>query len=112
MISTEPAIAGASASFNLLRGMTAASDMDGLPGQREIQVERRPLAGATLHANLARVFLDDAVGDGKPEHEDEALAFLRGSLGREEWIVIADNLLGRDYDSRVESRHRHAIAVR
>ena len=43
--------------------MTAASDIDGLPGQREIQIERRPLAGTALHANLAGVFLDDSVGD-------------------------------------------------
>ena len=56
--------------------MTAASDIDGLPGQRKIQVERRPLAGAALHANLARVFLDDSVGNRQAQPGTALLAFL------------------------------------
>jgi len=65
------ALSGCVRSGVLRRGIvvtsdTAAnSDMDGLPRryQWKIQGEGSAFARTALHANVARVFLDDAVGD-------------------------------------------------
>jgi hypothetical protein len=63
MISTEPA-AGSDVSVEFCRTMTAASDIDSLPGQWKIEVERSAFATPALHANFAGMFLNDAVGHG------------------------------------------------
>src|SRR6202158_2668816 len=67
----------------------AKSDMDCLPDQREIQGEGGAFARAALHADIARVFLDDAVGDRKSKACAAILAFRRRRLGSEERIVDA-----------------------
>ena len=78
------------------REITAASDMHCLPAQGKIKSECCARAGLALHANLAGVLLDDAVGDGEAQAGAAALAFLRRGLGGEERIVDALNVLRRD----------------
>src|SRR6476660_184385 len=103
MMRTDPDIARESKSLNLC-GITAASDIDGLPGQRKIQVKRRPLAGTALHANLARVFLDNSVRNRQAESGTPLLACLRCSFRSKEWVVDACDMFGRNAAARV----RHA----
>src|SRR6478736_10361959 len=111
MMRTEPAIARDSKSF-ILRGNTAASDIDGLPGQRKIQMKRRSLAGATLHANLARVFLDDSVRNRQAQPGTSLLACLRCSFRGEERIVDPRNVFGRNATSSISDADADARAVR
>src|ERR1700676_2776226 len=73
----------------------AKSDMDCLPDQRESQGEGGAFARAALHADIARVFLDDAVGDRKSKTRPAILALLGRRLGREKWIVDGLNVLLR-----------------
>src|SRR3984893_7676719 len=70
----------------------AKSDMDCLPDQREIQGEGGAFARAALHADIARVFLDDAVGDRKSKTGAAILSLLGRRLGREKWIVDKLNM--------------------
>src|ERR1700722_12280770 len=88
----------------LRRGMVvisdiANSDMDGLPRrcryQGEIQGEGGAFARAALHADVPRVFLDDAVGDRKSKAGAAALALRRRRLGSEKWIVDSLNVFLR-----------------
>ena len=65
----------------------------------------------TLHANLARMFLNDAVGDGKAEAGTAGLAFARRGLGGEEGIVDALDVLGGNARSGVRNAHANAVAV-
>src|SRR5208282_6447185 len=67
----------------------ATSDMDSLPGryQWKIQGEGGAFARAALHADITRVFLDDAVGDGEPKSGAAVLAIRRRRLGGEERVV-------------------------
>src|SRR5580698_795684 len=114
MMTTVPARPGVP--FNKERGMTAVSDIfglgrDGLPAQGEIQSEGGSGAGMTLHANLAGVFLDDAISDRKAQAGAAGLAFARGSLGGKKRIVNALNILGRDAGSGVGHAHADALAV-
>src|SRR6266851_1826734 len=74
----------------------AKSDMDCLPDQREIQGEGGAFARAALHADVARVFLDDAVSDRKSKTGPAILPLLGRRLGSEKWIVDALNILLRN----------------
>src|SRR5215470_5051093 len=78
------------------RGMTAASDIDRLSQQREIEVERRALVGSALDANLARMLLDDAVSNRKAKTSAAFLAILGHVLGCKERIVNSLNVLLRN----------------
>src|SRR5271169_6750074 len=114
MMSTAPARPGVP--FNRLREMTAASDIfclrrNSLPAQGKIQGESRSGPGLALHTNLAGMFLDDAVGDGKTEAGAAGLAFARRSLGGEEGIVNALNVLGSNARSGVGHADADALAV-
>src|ERR1700733_209435 len=112
MMSTAPARPGVP--FNKLREITAVSDifrlrMNCLPAQGEIQSEGGPGAGLALYSDLSRVFLDDAVGDGKAEPCAASLALTRRSLGGEEGIVNALDVLGRDASAGVGNADAHAF---
>src|ERR1019366_2285132 len=109
MMSTAPASPGVP--FNSVRGMTAVSDMHCLPAQGKIQRKRRSCTRLALHANLARMFLDDAVGDRKAETSAAGLALARRSLGSKERIVNAWDVLGRNARSGVGHAYAHALAV-
>src|ERR1700691_6247733 len=84
----------------------ASSDMDCLPDQRKIEGEGGAFARAALHADIARVFLDDAVGDRKPKTGAATLAFRGRSLGSEKRVVDAVNIFLRNTGAGV--RHAHA----
>src|SRR5215468_10110299 len=111
MMRTDPAIARESKSF-ILRGKTAASDIDGLPGQRKIQVERSPLAGTTLHANLARVLLDDPVCNRQAQPGTALLACLRCSFCGEERIVDPRDVFRGYPAARIRNADAHTRTVR
>src|SRR5260370_6519984 len=112
MMSTAPARPGdPGVPFNSEREITAVSDMERLPAQGEVESESCAGAGMTLHANLAGVFLDDAVGDGKTEAGAAGLAFARRGLGGEEGIVDALDVLGSNARSGVGHAHTDAVAV-
>src|SRR5208282_3384220 len=91
----------------------ATSDMDCLPRryQWKIQGEGGAFARAALHADVARVFLDDAVGDRKPKTGAATLAFRRSRLGREEWIVDAVDVFLRNARACVGDAHADKFAV-
>src|ERR1700756_3298282 len=91
--------------------MTAASDMHCLPAQGKIESDRGARAGVALDANLARMFLDDAVGDGKPKPRATGLAFFRDGLGREERIVYPLNVLRRNARPGVAYAHADHFTI-
>src|SRR5262249_57808281 len=103
IISTAPA--DGTDSVILGREITAASDIDSLPCQREIQVERCSFARPTFHSNLARVFLDDAVGNGEAQPGSPVLPFPRCILGREKRIVDTVDVFVSDAAPRVRDAY-------
>src|SRR3981081_4648464 len=107
MINTEPAD-GSDTSPGLCRTITAASDIDSLPGQREIAVEGSAFAGAALHPNLPSLLLHAPVGHGQSESCTSRLAFARRCLGRKEWIVNPVNVLLRNTAARIGNHHPDA----
>src|SRR5215467_1136634 len=109
MINTAPA--DGMGSLILGREITAASDIDSLPCQREIQVERCSFAGPAFHSNLARVLLDDAVGNGEAKPSSPVLAFPRCILSREKRIVDTVDVLGSNAAPRVGNAYRNAGAI-
>src|SRR5258708_23539245 len=111
MMSTAPARPGDPVPFNSEREITALSDMERLPAQGEVESESCAGAGMTLHANLAGMFLDDAVGDRKTEAGAAGLAFARRGLGGEEGVVDALDVLGSNARSGVGYAHTDAVAV-
>src|SRR5580698_4324089 len=92
MINTEPADERVSFTG---REITAASDIDCLPGKRKIEIEPRAFARAALHSNLSRMFLDDAVTHRQTQPCAPWLAFAR-CLGGEEGVVNAMDVLLRN----------------
>src|SRR6202035_5715207 len=111
MINTEPAD-GSDTSPGLCRTITAASDSDSLPGQREIEVEGSAFPMAAFHSNLSRMLLNNAVGHGQTESCTSRLAFARRRLGRKEWIVNPVNVLLRNTAARIGDHHPDAVAIR
>src|SRR5208282_4175605 len=91
----------------------ATSDMDCLPRryQWKIQGEGGAFARAALHADIARVFLDDAVGDRKSKTGAPILAFRGRRLGREKWVVNAMNVFLRNARSGVGDARADKFAV-
>src|SRR3974390_3716945 len=108
-MSTEPA--GDGFPFTLPRGMTAASDMDCLPAQGEVESEGRAATGIAFDPNLPGVFLNNAVGHRETESCASVLAFLGGRLGGEERIVDAMNVFGRNAGPGVGAAYTHEVAV-
>src|SRR5580700_6197450 len=102
--------------FIRVREITAASDIfglggDSLPAQGEIEGESGSLSGMALHTNLASMFLDDAVGDGKAEAGAAGLTFARRSFSGKERIVNALNVLGGNAAPGVGHAHANALTV-
>src|SRR5436190_5953509 len=93
------------------RGMTAASDIDRLSHEREIQIERGAFFRGTLHANLAGMLLDDPVGHRQTETGAPFLTILRCSFGGEERIVNALNVLLCDSATGIRNHYAHAVAI-
>src|SRR5579864_550875 len=109
----EPDIGVNSASLNLLRGMTAAaSDIDGLPGQRKIQIKRGSFSRAAFHADLAGMFLDNAVGHREPQSGSALLTCFRSGLRGEERIVNSRDMLRGNAAAGVGYAYRHSGAIR
>src|SRR6266851_8385048 len=90
---------------------TASSDMDDLSDQRKIQGEGGAFARAALHADIARVFLNDAVGDRKSKTGAAILALRGRRLGGEKWIVDALNVFLRNARAGVGDAHADEFAV-
>src|SRR5271168_3553798 len=126
MMRIRPALGEAFSVGMLRRGTvatseTANSDMDGLLGgcryrcrcryQRKIQGEGCAFAWAALHADVASVFLDDAVSDGKAKTGAATLAFGRRVLGREEGIVDALNVFLGDAGAGVRDANTDKFSV-
>src|SRR3954470_24175340 len=76
--------------------MTAASDIDRLSYHREIDVKSGALLGGTFDANLARMLLNNSVGDRKAKASSTFLSFRDSALGSEERIVNAMNMFLRN----------------
>src|SRR5271169_5833935 len=91
----------------------ATSDMDCLPRryQWEIQGEGGAFARAALHADITRVFLDDAVGDRKSKTGAAILTLHRRRLGSEEWVVDTMNVFLRDPRAGVGDAHADEFAI-
>src|SRR5712692_3164863 len=107
---------GALLSGAVRRGMavisdTANSDMDCLSDQREIQGEGGAFARAALHADIARVFLDDAVGNRKSKTGAAILAFRGRRLGSEKWVVDALNVFLGNARAGVGNAHADEFAI-
>src|SRR5260370_11810238 len=91
----------------------ATSDMECLPDRQQwkIQGEGRAFARAALHADVARVFLDDAVSDRKPKTGAAILSFRGRSLSREKWVVDAVNVFLGNARAGVGDAHADEFAV-
>src|SRR3954469_6963565 len=76
--------------------VSATSDIYRLSQHGEFHMEAGALAWLALDANLASVFLDDAVRNGEPQPSATAPALRGTTLGGEEWIVDAMDVPGRD----------------
>src|SRR5580692_12479564 len=110
MINTEPA-AGTDLSPELCRTITAASDIDSLPGQREIEVKGSAFAMPALHPNLPRVLLNNPVSYGQAQPGAARLAFPRSGLGRKERIVNSVDMLLCNARARIRHHHANAFAI-
>src|SRR5579863_645453 len=110
MINTEPA-AGTDLSPELCRTITAASDIDSLPGQREIEVERSAFAMPALHSNLSRVLLNDAVGYGQAQARTSRLPLTRSGLRSKERVVDSVDVLLCNARARIRNHHANAVAI-
>src|SRR5579885_2287263 len=109
MMSTDPA--GAGLPFIVPREITAASDMDCLPAQGEIQGESGAGPGIALYANLARMFLDDAVRYGEAQTCAAILTFPGCRLRCKKRIVDSLNVFRRNPRSGVRDAHTYEFAV-
>ncbi len=87
MISTEPG--DADSSRPAMARLTAASGIDCLSNHGKFHDECCALAGLAVDADLAGVFLNDAVGNGKAQPGSAAVPGLGLVLGGEERIVDA-----------------------
>src|SRR5579872_7028373 len=90
---------------------TANSDIDNLPYQGEFKMKRRALSRMAFHPDLARVLLDDAVSHRETQPGAPGLAFARGVLGGEKWIVNLVDVLGRDARAGIAYAHPNRCAV-
>ena len=99
------------ASFTSGAEWLPASDIDSLPRQREIQIERSALARLALDSNLARMFLNNAVGNRQAEARAFALSLARRGLGGKERIVNALDVFLGDARAGIGHDHAHSVAV-
>src|SRR5579871_122234 len=93
------------------RGMTTASDMNCLSAQGKVESEGGAGAGLALDTDLARVFLDDSVGDRQAKACPAALAFFGRCFGREERVVDAVDEFRRDPGTGVGNANTDHVAV-
>src|ERR1700733_1483641 len=91
--------------------MTAASDMDCLPAQGEIQSKGSTGSGMAFNPDFSRVLLDDSVGDRKAESRAAVLAFSRHVLRREKRIVDALDMFRRNARASVGHLNAYRIAI-
>src|SRR5581483_11173498 len=91
--------------------ITAASDIDSLPGQGEIKVKRGALPRMAFHANLSGVFLNNSVGDRQPQARTPVLALAGSCLGGEKGIVNPVDMFLRDPAASIGDNDADAIAV-
>src|SRR5438067_5828283 len=82
----------------------APSGVNRFPDRRKLQMETCTLSGTRNGFDRAPVLLNNSVCDRKAEPR----ALLR-RFGREEWIVDAAQVLGRDAMARVDHFHDHAV---
>src|SRR5579864_4602632 len=101
---------GKAASLTRLE-MTAASDIDSLPQQRKIKIERRAFMRSAFYTNLASVLLDNSIGHRQAQPGAAPLAILGGSLGGEERIVNSLNMLLSNAHAGVGNHHVNPVAV-
>src|SRR5260370_6797816 len=109
MMSIAPA--GDGLPFIVPRVMTAASDMHCLPAHRKVQSKRRSRSGIAFDANLAGMFLDDAVSHRESQAGAAVLPLFGRGLRREEWIVNALDVFRRDARPGIGHPHTHHVAV-
>src|SRR5208282_107868 len=107
----DTAAASGVATSGVVTSDIVTSDMDCLPHQRKIQGEGGAFARAALHADIARVFLDDAVGYRKSKTGTAILALRGRRLGGEKWIVDALNVFLRNARTGIRDAHAHEFAV-
>src|ERR1700745_464071 len=91
--------------------MTAASDIDGLPHQRELEIERRAFARMTFDPNFSRVLLNDAIRYRKSKPRTFTLSFARRRFSGEEWVVNAMNVFLRYTIAGIGNHHAYTITV-
>jgi hypothetical protein len=91
--------------------MTAASDIDRLSYHREVNEKSGALLGRTFNPNLARMLLNNSVGDRKAKASAAFLPFRDSALGGEERIVNAMDMLLRDSRSAVGNNNADSIAI-
>src|SRR5262249_49933184 len=93
--------------------MTAASDMNRFPRQREIQIERRARTRLAFDTNFTRVFLNDSVRYRKAQPRP---AILRTRLWRrlcgEEGVVDTPDVLLGNAGAGIGNTNVDPIAVR
>src|SRR5258706_16379748 len=104
-------VAGTAAVPAGCRVSTPASDMECLPAKREFEMECGALADGALDANLTRVFLQNAVGDGEAETGAAISAVARGVLGGKKRIVDAGDVFLRNAGAGVRDGDMHGLAV-
>src|ERR1039458_5096861 len=89
----------------------STSDMNGIPQQGKLKMEGCAGADGALDMNLAGVFLDDAVGDGKPQAGAAAVAGPGHVLGGKKRIVDALQVLGSDPAARIVDQRGHVVVL-
>src|SRR5215469_10151056 len=91
--------------------ITAASDMDCLPGQREVKREGCAFSGTAVDTNLPRMFLNDAVCHREPQPGAARLSFFLAGLGGEEGIINAMNVFLGNAGTCVGDKHAYKFAI-
>src|ERR1041385_1108470 len=92
------------------RVKTAASDIDCL-SHGKFQVERGPRPGLRTHADLACVFLNDAVRYGEAQARATRLPLARDILGGKEGIVNLVDVFRRNARAAVTDVYLHAVTI-
>src|SRR3954471_24488120 len=88
---------------SVARGLQVCAGVDG----RKRDAKRGAFARRALDGDVARVLLDDAVGDGEAQARAAPDAF-----GREEGVVNLGDVFGRDADARVRDFDQQRPVVR
>src|SRR5258708_19377981 len=92
--------------------MTAASDIDRLPYHWEMEVKGGALLGRAFNPNLARMLLNNAVGNRESKAGATFLPFRDGALGGEKRIVNAMNMFLGNSRAAVRNRDADPVSIR